>query len=145
LRERKEDIPVLTAFFIDQHNKKTGKSIPGLASTAMRLFLDYPWPGNVRELENAVEHAFVLRQEGEIDVFDLPVELQQAGNTSRPTQRVPGPGSFRRGRAAIDREGLLTMLDQCSWNKAEVARQLGVSRTAVWKYMKKWEIPLSPG
>jgi transcriptional regulator of acetoin/glycerol metabolism len=36
------------------------------------------------------------------------------------------------------------MLDQCDWNKAEVARQLGVSRTAIWKYMKKWDIPLSP-
>jgi len=143
LRERKEDIPLLTAYFIDQQNRKTGNTIHGLASTAMRLFLDYPWPGNVRELENAVEHAFVLRQEGEIDVFDLPVELRQAELTPGTIPKGIGSGASRRRGAAIDRDGLLAMLDQCDWNKAEVARQLGVSRTAVWKYMKKWEIPLS--
>ena len=144
LRERKEDIPLLTAYFIDQQNRKTGNSIRGLASTAMRLFLDNPWPRNVRELENAVEHAFVLRQEGEIDIFDLPVELRQAEFTPGKAPRGNGSGISRRRGANLDRDGLLAMLDQCDWNKAEVARQLGVSRTAVWKYMKKWEIPLSP-
>jgi transcriptional regulator with GAF, ATPase, and Fis domain len=143
LRERKEDVPLLTTFFIDQQNRKTGKNIQGLSPTAMRLFLDYPWPGNVRELENAVEHAFVLRQEGEIDVFDLPVELRQAEHTTGNAQKIIASGRSRRRGAAIDREGLLAMLDQWGWNKAEVARQLGVSRTAVWKYMKKWNIPLS--
>jgi PAS domain S-box-containing protein len=143
LRERKDDIPLLTAHFVDQQNRKTGNSIRGLTSAAMRLFLDYPWPGNVRELENAVEHAFVLRQDGEIDILDLPVELRQAEyrQVIRPT--VGTPGRPRRRGTPIDRQGLLVMLDQCDWNKAEVARQLGVSRTAVWKYMKKWDIPLS--
>jgi two-component system response regulator HydG len=143
LRERKEDIPLLTTFFIDQQNGKTGKSIRGLSSTAMRLLLDYYWPGNVRELENAVEHAFVLCRGGEIDILDLPVELRQAEYRAGTTQPVTNPGRSHRKRAAIDRDGLLTMLDQYDWNKAEVARQLGVSRTAVWKYMKKWNIPLS--
>ena len=143
LRERKEDIPLLTTFFIDQQNGKTGKSIRGLSSTAMRLFLDYYWPGNVRELENAVEHAFVLCRGGEIDILDLPVELRQAEYRAGTAQPVTNPGRSYRKRAAIDRDGLLTMLDQYDWNKAEVARQLGVSRTAVWKYMKKWKIPLS--
>ena len=143
LRERKEDIPLLTTFFIDQQNGKTGKSIRGLSSTAMRFFLDYYWPGNVRELENAIEHAFVLCRGGEIDILDLPVELRQAEYRPDTAQPVTNPGRSHRKRAAIDRDGLLTMLGQYDWNKAEVARQLGVSRTAVWKYMKKWDIPLS--
>ena len=144
LRERKEDIPLLTAFFIGQQNTKTGKNIQGLSSPAMRLFLDYAWPGNVRELENAVEHAFVLCREGEIDIFDLPAELRQAELRAAPPAAGDATGRFRRKRTTVTKEGLLVMLDQCGWNKAEVARQLGVSRTAVWKYMKKWEIPLSP-
>ena len=144
LRERKDDIPLLTAYFIDELNKRTGKNIRGLSSTAMRLFLDYHWPGNVRELENAVEHAFVLCREGEIDIFDLPVELRQAEFRAGPGHSAGGGGTNRR-RAEVDRDGLLSLLEKCGWNKAEVARQLGVSRTAVWKYMKKWSIPLSPG
>ena len=143
LHERKEDIPLLTGFFIDQQNAKTGKSIRRLSPTAMRLFLDYYWPGNVRELENAVEHAFVLCQEGDIDPLDLPVELRQAEYRAGAGKTVTNIGGHSRKRTAVDREGLLLMLDQCDWNKAEVARQMGVSRTAVWKYMKKWAIPLS--
>ena len=143
LRERKEDIQLLTTFFIDQQNRKTGKIIRGLSSPAMRLFLDSPWPGNVRELENAVEHAFVLCQNGGIDIFDLPVELRQAEYRAGSVRTGANNSGSHRKRTAIDREGLLAMLDQCEWNKAEVARQLGVSRTAVWKYMKKWTIPLS--
>jgi len=145
LRERKEDIPLLTAYFIDRLNGKTGKNIRGLSSMAMRLFLDYPWLGNVRELENAIEHAFVLCRKGEIDLFDLPVELRRAEYRPAATHTGGGVAGFPKRRTAVDRTGLLALLDQCGWNKAEVARQLGVSRTAVWKYMKKWDIPLSPG
>ncbi len=144
LRERKEDIPLLTDFFINQQNRKTGKHIRSLSSTAMRLFLDHPWPGNVRELENAVEHAFVLCKGGEIDIFDLPVELRQAKyRTDAPHAGMGLPGPQPQ-RSVISKAGLLEMLDQCNWNKAEVARQYGVSRTSIWKYMKKWHISLSP-
>ena len=80
---------------------------------------------------------------GEIDIVDLPVELRQSEHRADTAQPVTPSGRSPRKRAVIDRAGLLTMLDEYDWNKAEVARQLGVSRTAVWKYMKKWDIPLS--
>jgi transcriptional regulator with PAS, ATPase and Fis domain len=58
LRERKEDIPLLTSHFIQMLNKRTGKQVVDVSRGVMRLFMDYHWPGNVRELENAMEHAF---------------------------------------------------------------------------------------
>ncbi len=142
LRDRKEDIPLLVNHFIDLQNKKTGKRIRGLSETAMRLLMDYPWYGNVRELENAIEHAFVLCSGEEIDIFDLPVEIRQIeyphGLQSLSSQAPPP----RRKR--LSRETLLALLDQTGWNKAEVSRRVGLSRTAIWKYMKKWNIPLKP-
>ena len=142
LRKRKEDIALLTQHFIDRQNRKTGKNITGISQYAMRVFLDHSWPGNVRELENAIEHAFVLCNRGQIEISDLPLELRQSGDECRPgAVQGAAPRKARIGKD-LSKEELLELLGTSNWNKAEVARRLGVSRTAVWKYMKKWNIPL---
>lgn len=142
LRDRKEDIPLLASHFIQSQNRKTGKSIKGLTKAAMQILMDYNWPGNVRELENAVEHAFVLCNAEDIDTFDLPVEIRKTQFNPPPYQQSLQPGSRSRPAGEMSREMLLNLLEESDWNKAEVARRIGVSRTAVWKYMKKWNIPL---
>ena len=140
LRERKDDITLLVSHFIQRQNVKTRKQLKGVTLDTMRLFMDYGWPGNVRELENAIEHAFVLRQQGWIEVTDLPFEIRQAASShktfgsSARTVRMP----FHKPT----RDDLLVLLEECDWNKAEVARQIGKSRTSVWKYMKQLGIPL---
>ena len=143
LRNRREDLPLLVDHFVHRQNKKTGKQIYSVVPDAMRLLMEYSWPGNVRELENAVEHAFVLATGHRIDVAELPVEIRSAGNaTVSPIAQV---GAFRSStRTKLDRERLLSELEACDWNKAEVARRIGYSRTAVWKYMKRWNISLQP-
>ncbi len=144
LRQRKEDIPLLISHFVRQQNKKTGKPIHGLSPSAMQLCMDYPWPGNIRELQNAVEHAFVLCTEASIDVFDLPVEIRQSPYPSacEPGEAALSPVPPSDSNPPLNREGLVRLLHECDWNKAEAARRLGKSRTSVWKYMKKWGIPL---
>ncbi|GAB6095985.1 hypothetical protein JCM14469_22380 [Desulfatiferula olefinivorans] len=137
LRMRKEDIPLLTSHFIDRQNAKTGKRIQGIGEGAMRIMMDHDWPGNVRELENAIEHAFVLCRGGMIDLFDLPMEIRRM--TYAPTGTC---GGARPDRSPLTEASLRRLLDQCAWNKAEAARRAGLSRTAVWKAMKKWGIPL---
>lgn len=142
LRKRKEDIPILASHFIGLQNKKTGKGIQRVSEAAMRIMLDHDWPGNVRELENAIEHAFVLCSGKEIDSFDLPVEVRQM--SYRPVLPNGIHSDRKTARRKLSREQLLELLDECGWNKAEVARRIGLSRTAVWKHMKKWDIPLQP-
>ncbi len=144
LRKRKEDIPFLVSHFIRVQNEKTGKNIAGITQSSMRILMDYPWPGNVRELENAIEHAFVLCTGEHVDVFDLPVEIRQLAY--RPELRGSSPLSMvsRFSREKLSRSALVDILKECDWNKAEVGRRVGLSRTAIWKYMKKWEIPLKP-
>ena len=142
LRKRKEDIPLLTRHFIARQNRKTGKDIKGISQHAMRVFMDHFWPGNVRELENAIEHAFVLCNRDQIELSDLPIEIRQPADECRPGG-IAGTAArkIRIGRD-LSKEELIKLLETSYWNKAEVARRLGVSRTAVWKYMKKWGIPL---
>jgi PAS domain S-box-containing protein len=142
LRKRREDIPLLISHFIHLQNQKTGNRIAGVSQSAMRIFMDYTWPGNVRELENAIEHAFVLCEGDYMDIFDLPVEIRQVEYQPLPSKMVSAePPKGQQGKK-LTREMLLDLLNDCRWNKAEVARRVGVSRTAIWKYMKKWDIPL---
>jgi two-component system response regulator HydG len=106
------------------------------------VMMDYAWPGNVRELENAIEHAFVICSNDSIDVFDLPLEIRQT--EYRPPLSAPysSEARFDYPPKKLTREYLIQVLGECDWNKAEVARRVGLSRTAIWKYMKKWDIPL---
>jgi two-component system response regulator HydG len=142
LRDRREDIPLLVDHFIETMNKKTGKHVSGVSKPALKLFMDHGWPGNVRELENAIEHAFVLCDRKNIDVDDLPIEIRHPSMLAACTPSpLSIPGNMTR-RRKLSKEILLELLVQCDWNKAEVGRQVGLSRTAIWKYMKKWDIPL---
>lgn len=142
LRKRKDDIPLLVNHFIDIKNKNTGKQIQGISQPAMSIFMNYPWLGNVRELENAIEHAFVLCDGDRIDVLDLPEEMRRAEcnydffESYNASKKAPWPGR------KLVRETLLVLLKECEWNKAEVARRVGLSRASIWKYMKKWNIPI---
>ena len=142
LRKRKEDLPLLISHFIKTQNRKTGKQIQGVSQAALRILMDYPWPGNVRELENAIEHAFVLCTGERINPFDLPVEIRQSEYPASFSAISEKLSSSPVPRKRLSKEVLLNLLDECDWNKAEVGRRAGRSRTAIWKYMKKWEIPL---
>jgi len=142
IRERREDIPLLVSHFINGQNRKTGKNIEGVTRASMRILMEYLWPGNVREMENAIEHAFVLCAGEYIDVFDLPVEIRQLAYPPGLQKAPRLAGAKALSTQKLTREMLLELLRDCDWNKAEVGRRLGLSRTAIWKYMKKWDIPL---
>lgn len=144
LRDRKEDIPLLVNHFIRLNNEKSGRRVKGLSQAAMKSFLDYIWPGNVRELANAIEHAFVLCADRQIDLDDLPLEIIEMHTAAPATEKEQTAGKLSPARpsAALTREKLLDLLHDSNWNKAEVARRTGLSRASIWKYMKKWDIPL---
>ena len=142
LRERKDDIPILVSHFIQKQNQKTGKRISAATSPAMRILLDYNWPGNVRELENAIEHAFVLCDTDHIDIFDLPVEIRQTEYHPPFSSHPSEPVHTRTFGKRLTRKSLLEILNDSDWNKAETARRVGLSRASIWKYMKKWDIPM---
>lgn len=140
LRKRKDDIPLLISHFLRIMNKKTGKQVMDTSREVLRTLMDYDWPGNVRELENAIEHAFVLCNSDRLDLKDLPIEIRQSAENQAIPNKTTTAKPARQNR--LDKESLLLLLEDCDWNKAEVGRRAGVSRTAIWKYMKKWDIPL---
>jgi two-component system, NtrC family, response regulator AtoC len=75
LRDRKEDIPELVGFFIQQHNIKLGMNVTNISPLALRTLIDYRWPGNIRELSNAMERAVLFCDSDTIDVAHLPADV----------------------------------------------------------------------
>jgi len=152
LRDRPDDLPFLTEHFVRRFALKTGKSIEGITPNALAAIMGYDWPGNIRELENALEYAFVVCQGNRIEITDLPPELRGqpihpglAAKSARGSVTAvrPRPGEREAARRTLSSpEKLLELLDAVDWNKAEAGRYLGVSRTAVWKWMKKHDLPL---
>ena len=79
LRERKDDIPPLSRFFIEHYNRKFKRCIEGVSKYAMRLLLSHDWPGNVRELRNAIERGIILEESALITSSSLPVDILRSG------------------------------------------------------------------
>ena len=146
LRNRKEDIPLLVNHFIKVNNERITLKVKGIEKSALKAFMDYSWPGNIRELANAIEHAFVLCSNRRIDLTDLPLEIRDPVVISGPVEKeitTPMIKNLRQSHS-LTKKKLIDLLQDNSWNKAEVARRVGLSRASIWKYMKKWNIPLQP-
>jgi len=154
LRERKNDIPLLCKHFIEKFNKNTNKNVQSVSADAYRLLMDYCWPGNVRELENVIEHAFVVVKGQLIDIFDFPQELRyiaynegickKENNPQSPSQVNEiindTPFKSKTGRLLIDKETLIRILEKNNWNQTVVAQKMGISRVALWKKIKKFNL-----
>jgi PAS domain S-box-containing protein len=133
LRERREDIPLLTEAFTERARLKTRKAVTGISKEALEMLLRYDWPGNVRELLNSIEYAFVLCQEGNILPEHLPLQVTQKRPSCLPRTAKKG-GSSNKGN---DKELLVKAMQQAGGNKSEAARILGVSRVTMWKWLKQ--------
>ncbi|MGK7346741.1 MAG: sigma-54 interaction domain-containing protein [Candidatus Nitrospinota bacterium M3_3B_026] len=133
LRERAADIRLLVDNFIERGRKETGRAITGVSSEALKLLTRYRWPGNVRELENAIAHAFALREEGLIQPEDLPEEIARGFSATREARE--GLDDIADEKARI-----IAALDRAGWRKNQAARLLGVHRATLWRKMKEHNI-----
>src|SRR6266404_1690549 len=141
LRERKEDIPPLVAFFVKQFAEQLGKSEPAVAPNAFQKLLDYSWPGNVRELQNAIEYAVVLARQNLIGVKELPAEVQLPAALQRTERTAPAQQGVQ-SLDDVERATILQALAQCHGNKKKAAQLLGIQRPTLYNKMKRYAIKL---
>jgi len=141
LRERKEDIPPLVAFFVKQFAEQLGKSEPAVAPNAFQKLLDYSWPGNVRELQNAMEYAVVLARQNLIGVKELPAEVQLPAALQRTERTAPAQQGVQ-SLDDVERATILQALAQCHGNKKKAAQLLGIQRPTLYNKMKRYAIEL---
>jgi len=148
LRERKQDIPLLAAHFLEQMRQQNGIAYT-LADEALRTMIEYSWPGNVRELENSIERACALASGPLLSVADLPAELQEFRMLSRPIMTMPAaPAAHEAGHlptsvvtiAEMEKQAILSTIRQLNGDKLLAARLLGIGKTTLYRKLKEYGI-----
>jgi len=131
LRERKEDIPLLAAFFAAQHAEKVKRRVVGISPEARNCLMRYDWPGNVRELENAIERAVVLGSTELILGEDLPDSILDETAASGEPVNALADGIRRAKIELIERA-----IEQANGNYTEAAKLLGVHANHLFRLIR---------
>ncbi len=134
LRERFNDIPLLSTHFLQQVCHDTGKQVQGITDEALAALQSYSWPGNVRELQNVIERAVLLGKSDYVRPEDLPPHLT-AGNTH--TTPATGTRTLKEALEGPERQIILDVLRSNNWNRNATADSLGINRTTLYKKMKR--------
>lgn len=138
LRERREDIVPLVNHFVKEFGRKLRKDIKGFSPAALKMLLDSKWPGNVRELENLVERTVALSSSELVTPSELDTSLHLENiisqRESAKLEEITLGSTYR----ILEREQILRSLEKHRWNRLKVARELDISRTSLWRKMKKF-------
>ena len=132
LRERTDDIPLLTASFLKESSRENGKDITGIEPKARAALYAYPWPGNVRELRNCIESAVVLCKGGVIGLEDLPpnIRVEDGEETFRLAVGI--------SLAEAEREVIRKTLARAGGNKSRAAEVLGIGRKTLHRKLAEY-------
>ena len=134
LRDRRDDVPALAAFFVARYNQETNGSARGISPEAIERLVSYHWPGNVRELRNVIERAFALHPDlDEIRPEHLPPTLH-----ARDPAASPGGHESPLTLEAAERRMIHDALGRAHGNRSQAARLLGVTRDTLRYRLKKF-------
>ena len=134
LRERREDIPYLTAAFIREFSQRFDKRITGPALLAERLLTDAPWPGNIRQLRNVLERACMLAVGSILTPQDIEASLGLGGGSAPVAPAVSRSDSRL---SSVTGDHVHRTISAAGGNKADAARRLGVSRRTLYRLLEK--------
>jgi len=140
LRERPEDIILLTRFFVDLFSKRFGKPMRGCSQRVQKLFASHPWPGNVRELRNVIERAVILCDKDFIDLDNLPATHRDSPGIQ--WKRFSGRQTGRPTLKELEKDYISFLLEENKYNIRETARLLDINRSTLYEKLREYGIPI---
>jgi two-component system response regulator AtoC len=143
LRDRREDVALLAAHFLEKHANALRKRIEGFDAEATRVLAGYAWPGNVRELENAVERAVAVASGPLILPTDLPADVRGAQEGALPAEvlsRMPYREAVDLARDRVSREYLAALLREHEGNVTQAAQQAGMERESLHRLLRRYGV-----
>ena len=147
LRERKEDIPLLTRNLLSKLNHQLGLNISHVEDDVLQMFMDYDWPGNIRELQNALESAMNRADGDTLERIHFPLFSAAPSFVPTPPPAIQGIrtlppasefGSLQTMKADLEYAAIRDAMLKARGNKTEAAALLGISRNALYKKLKKY-------
>ncbi len=134
LRNRREDIPLLVNYFLEQQNSSLKRKVE-ISDSAMKVLQNFSWPGNVRELRNLVERLVILTDKNIIEASDLPEFIQKTSDQPRTKST-----NLKEARDEFEKEHITNALKQNNWNISATARKIKVERSYLHKKLNKLDI-----
>jgi DNA-binding NtrC family response regulator len=145
LRDRREDIPLLAAHFLDRISRERALKFT-LSDEALRIMMGHDWPGNVRELENAMQHGCTFSTGPVIHLGDLTTLLKNRGVEAQHMAEAAGDGVAADGAAEVktlaemEREAILSAIRDLKGDKLRAAKLLGIGKTTLYRKLKEYGI-----
>jgi DNA-binding NtrC family response regulator len=139
LRERAEDIPLLSEHFLKKYGEENGRNSFSLEPSALKVLMDYDWPGNVRELENVIERAVVLSPGSSIREDLFPKSLS-APSGEKPVLLAQDGIPLKDKVGNFEKSLILAALEQTDWNQKKAAQMLSVNATTLSEKLKRFKI-----
>jgi len=141
LRDRRDDLPLLTRYFLERFSKELNKETPTLSLEAMAVIMDYSWPGNIRELENMLERAVILASGSLIQVEDLPIHPQGQTSQDWSAEQVIPPGlKLNEVLEMVEKKMILNALAKTGHIQSHAADLLGIARNLLFYKIKKFNL-----
>jgi DNA-binding NtrC family response regulator len=140
LRERKQDIPILSSYFIDHFNKELTRSVRGLSREARDIMMRYHWPGNVRELRNVVERAILLESTDLILAEHLPSEMLEKTHSGPGEMSLSKEDAMPISLQEAEKAAIIKAMEWAGGNKSSAARVLGITRQTLRQKLKKYNV-----
>ncbi len=141
IRERRSDIPLLVAHFVNEQNQRFNTEVRGFTREAMEAMLHYDWPGNVRQISNVVQAAMAIdydnRQYIGIDVLAQLIQLPEINTATTPDI---SEYDYATALARFEQDYLNRLLHLCAGNIEEVARRAGMNVATIYRKIKKFEL-----
>jgi len=141
LKDRPEDIPILSQHFINRFNISLEKNIKGITPAAMSILLKYHWPGNVRELGNVIERAVVLAEEAILAPENFPLDLGESQDREMVEDFFDGH-SLKAAQKVLEKKLIIKALEATSGNRTKAARILEISHPSLLSKIKTYDINL---
>jgi DNA-binding NtrC family response regulator len=144
LRDRAQDVPLLSHFFLDQFKRQMGKSLTGFTEEAMETLCEFEWPGNVRELRNAVEFAAIVCPSGMIDEAHLPNFTDARGGKGTLARNVIVLDAGEQSIRSLEGQLVARVLQDTDWNISRAASILGINRTTLYNKIRLYGLGQRP-
>jgi two-component system response regulator HydG len=135
LRERREDIPVLIHFFMQQAAEKYQKELAGITPDAQQRLMAYNWPGNVRELKNVIENMVVLSTGSQLTADDLPPEIRPREQSAGGMNNLVGISLEQ-----AEKELIRNTLKMVDGNREHAAKMLGIGERTLYRKIKEYNL-----
>ncbi|MBW2604393.1 MAG: sigma-54-dependent Fis family transcriptional regulator [Deltaproteobacteria bacterium] len=141
LKDRPEDIPILSQHFIDRFNISLKKNIKGITPAAMSILLKYHWPGNVRELGNVIERAAVLAEETILVPENFPLDSGESSKREKVEDFFDGH-SLKAAQKILEKRLITKAIEATNGNRTKAARILEISHPSLLSKIKAYDIDL---